>query len=44
VLQLPVSSNAVVSQRWIVSPIYYWLTNCTCTKVGTHACHFTTQG
>lgn len=32
-LQLPSVNNFVDSQRWQVSPIYFWFDECTCTKV-----------
>jgi hypothetical protein len=33
-LQLPSVNKFVDSQRWQVSPIYFWFDECTCTKVG----------
>jgi hypothetical protein len=32
-LQLPTINNVVGSQRWQVSPLYFWFDECTCSKV-----------
>jgi hypothetical protein len=32
-LHLPTINNVVDSQRWQVSPLYFWFDECTCTKV-----------
>jgi hypothetical protein len=33
-LQLPVTSNSISAQKWLVSPTYFFFQECTCTKVG----------
>jgi hypothetical protein len=35
---LPVTSDAINAQKWLVSPLYAWFDECTCTKVGRRAC------
>lgn len=34
-MRLPVTTNAIATQRWLVSPVYFFFDQCTCTKVGT---------
>jgi hypothetical protein len=33
-LKLPVTSNAIGAQEWLMSPVYFFFQQCTCTKVG----------
>jgi hypothetical protein len=33
-LKLPVTSNAISAQKWLMSPTYFFFQQCTCTKVG----------
>lgn len=42
VLHLPVTNNAVGTQRWLIDPLYSFYKNCTCTPVSTT--HFTKSG